>query len=136
MAGEVAAARFTVLRQLIEIARDQRRALTAGDLPLFQRHLDEREELIARLHEIGAGAEDLPENVIAFPRAADSDAQDRLALDAVLHGILRQDRENEALLAEMMEEIRDATPGLAVARRAAEGYRAAAAGPTFIDRVS
>lgn len=132
----MAAERFAILRQVFEIARHQRRALDGGDLTLFQRHLDEREELIARLHEMGAVGEGLPENVIAFRSAADSDAQDRLALDTVLRGILQQDRANESLLAEMMAEIRDATPSLDVARRAAEGYRAATPSSAFIDRIS
>ena len=142
MVDRGAAAKFEILRQIHELASAQREALEHDDLDRFQQILDEREELIERLRvldatldEAEAGGE-LPENVIAFPRASDASAEDGLAIDTVIRGILEHDRHNETVLAEKMDEIRQALPALTAGHRAAAGYRVVSTAPSFIDRTS
>ena len=139
MTDRSAAARFLILRQIYDLACEQRDALELDDLDRFQRILDEREELIARLRVIDGHAgepAELPENVVAFPGTPRAGADDDLALDTVIRGILDQDRGNESLLAEKMEEIREALPALSAGQRAASGYRVVSSSPSFIDTAS
>lgn len=142
MVDRGAAAKFEILRQIHELARAQREALEHDNLDRFQQILDEREELIARLRALSATLDEaeagggLPENVIAFPRASDASAEDGLAIDTVIRGILEHDRHNETVLAEKMDEIRQALPALTAGHRAAAGYRVVSTAPSFIDRTS
>lgn len=145
MVDRGAAAKFEILRQIHELARTQRKALEHDNLDRFQHILDEREELIARLRLLNATLDEaeaagvlpeMPENVIAFPRASDASAEDGLAIDTVIRGILEHDRYNEAVLAEKMEEIRQALPALTEGHRATAGYRVVSTATSFIDRRS
>ena len=138
MADRSAVARFTILRQIYDLAGEQREALAADDISRFQHILDQREELIARLRAMlgDAAGVDLPENVVAFPRGEQNAAEDDLALDTVIRGILESDRHNEALLLEKMAEIREALPALEEGRRAAAGYRVDVHRSAVIDRTS
>lgn len=137
MADRGAAAKFVILRQIYDLARQQREALEHDQLDTFQRILDERDDLIARLNVLQNGDEDaveLPPNVVAFPGSSGAEAEDVMALDAVIRGIIDCDRENETRLAEKMAEIREALPELANAHRAAAAYRIATPAHTTIDR--
>ena len=142
MVDRGAAAKFEILRQIHELARAQREALEHDNLDRFQDILDQREELIARLRVLNATSDEaaagggLPENVIAFPRASGASAENGLAIDTVIRGILEHDRHNESVLAEKMDEIRQALPALTAGHRAAAGYRVVSAATSFIDRAS
>ncbi len=142
MVDRGAAAKFEILRQIHELARVQREALELDNLDRFQQILDEREELISQLRVLSATIDEseasggLPENVIAFPRASDASAEDGLAIDTVIRGILEHDRHNETVLAEKMDEIREALPALTAGHRATAGYRVVSTTPSFIDRTS
>ena len=139
MVDRASVAKFTILRQIYELARDQCEALEQDNLDRFQRILDQREELIARLRVIDAGDEgsaELPANLVAFPRPSDSATEDELALDTVIRGILVRDGRNEASLAGKMDEIRRALPALTAGHRAAAGYRLDRPPTAFIDRRS
>lgn len=91
MTDRAAAAKFDLLRQLFDLARGQREAIERGELEQFQQLLDEREVLLTRLSAIIDDAEELPENLIAFPGGAQAASEDALALDTVLKGIIEQD---------------------------------------------
>lgn len=137
MADRAAAAKFVILRQIYDLAREQREALERDQLETFQRILDERDDLIARLNIIQNGDEDaveLPPNVVAFPGSSGAEAEDVMALDAVIRGILDYDRANETSLAAMMAEIRETLPELAHGQRAAAAYRIVTPASTTIDR--
>ena len=136
MTDRAAAAKFDLLRQLFDLARGQREAIERGELEQFQQLLDEREVLLTRLSAIIDDAEELPENLIAFPGGAQAASEDALALDTVLKGIIEQDQHNERLLQTQMNEIRQQLPALGVARDAAGAYRLAPARQSFIDRIS
>ena len=137
MVDRSAAAKFAILGQIYELAREQREALGNDHLERFQELLDERDVLIARLTALQNGEDDggeLPQNIVAFPGASDAVVEDEMALDTVIRGIMSCDSENEATLSEKMAEIREALPGLAVASRAAERYRIVDAPVRSIDR--
>ena len=142
MVDRGAAAKFEILRQIHELARVQREALEHDNLDRFQHILDQREELIARLRVLNATSDEaeagggVPENVIAFPGASDASAEDGLAIDTVIRGILEHDRHNETVLAEKMDEIRQALPALTAGHRAAAGYRVVSTATSFVDRTS
>jgi hypothetical protein len=139
MVDRAAMAKFTVLNQIYDLAREQRQALERDDLDRFQRILDQREELITRLRMLNGGdreAAELPDNLLAFPLPSDSAAEDGLALDTVIRGILDRDRDNQSLLAEKLDEIRCALPALTVGHRAATGYRIDRPPAAFVDRIS
>lgn len=137
MVDRSAAAKFTILGQIYDLAREQREALGIDHLERFQELLDERDELIARLTALQNGDDDgseLPQNIVAFPGTSDAATEDEMALDTVIRGIISCDSENEATLSEKMDEIREALPELAVASRAAERYRIADVPGRSIDR--
>jgi hypothetical protein len=134
----MAVAKFTLLRELFEMARAQRAHLEADRLDLVLDLMDQRDELVQQLEDLFAQG-DVPANVIAFPSQAASDwsQQDQLALDTLIRGILEHDQQNERLLTERLAEIREELPRLERGRRANNGYRVpVASGARFIDRVS
>lgn len=134
MVSEVAAARFALLRQLFDLAREQRQALDTDDLVRFESILDERQVLLDQLAEFDDGDDSLPQNVVAFPGAEVNEAEDDLALDTVIRGILDQDQRNAAALAMRMDQIRDQLPALALGGQTAGAYRVSVAGSRVIDR--
>lgn len=134
MVSEVAAARFALLRQLFDLAREQRQALDTDDLVRFESILDERQALLDQLTEFDDGDDSLPQNVVAFPGAEVNEAEDDLALDTVIRGILDQDQRNAAALAMRMDQIRDQLPALALGGQTAGAYRVSVAGSRVIDR--
>ena len=138
MADRSAMAKFTVLRQIYDLADEQREALERDNLDRFQSILDQREELIARLRVMDARdgeAVELPDNLLPFPLLSDSAPQDGLALDTVIRGILDRDRDNQSLLSERMDEICRALPALAAGQRASANYRLDPPPAAFIDRI-
>ena len=131
------ASRFALLRELFDLARAQRRALEADALDRFESLLDEREAIILRLQTLSEdAAADLPPNVIPFPAAPASEAEDILALDTLIRGVLEHDRHNEEMLVAMRESIRAALPALEAGRRTAARYGLQASGSRFIDHTS
>lgn len=139
MADRTAAPKFALLRQIYDLAREQREALEQDSLERFQHLLDEREELIGRVRVMDTedvALSELPRNVVAFPRPSGAAAEDALALDALIRGILERDHDNEMMLAEKMDEIRRTLPDLAAGSRAAAGYRLGRDPSAFIDRTS
>lgn len=132
--SEIAAARFALLRQLFELAREQRQALDTDDLVRFEAILDERQALIDQLTEIDDGEDSLPGNVVAFPGAEVNEMEDDLALDTVIRGILEQDQRNAALLAARMDRIREQLPALAVGGQSAGAYRVPVGATHIFDR--
>lgn len=137
MVSGLVRARFEVLRDIYDVTRAQRRALEVDDVERFRVLLEERAHLIEQLHELEQQDEALPQNVVTFPGAEANPQDDELALDTLLHGILEQDRANEALLHRRMDEVRAEIPSLNVARRAAVGYRTAHwDGLRAVDRIS
>ena len=74
--------------------------------------------------------------MIAFPGTERFRADDDLALDTVLTGILDYDRRCTELLEAMMAEVRRELTAPGDAQRAAGGYRLADSTPRFLDRVS
>lgn len=131
-----AAAKFEMLQDVLALARQQHAALEHDDFDHFDALLEERESLLQRLEALDARGT-MPSNVVPFPIPAHVAADDAVAVDAMIRGILDQDRRNEALLAARMNEIRKELPALAAGQRAANAYRVAPApGMAFIDRVS
>ncbi len=103
-------AKFELLRRLLELSRAGHEVLEQDSLTHFREILDERDQLIAKLEALvgtEADADDgPPPNVVAFPGAVTDSEEDAIALDAVLRGILDQDRANEELLHARMEALR------------------------------
>ena len=134
------AAKFELLRRLLELSRAGREALEQDSLTHFQRMLDERDRLIAELEALvdaeAASGDDPPTNVVVFPGAVTGSEEDTIALDVVLRGILEHDRANEELLRARMEELKGELPALAQGRRALAGYRVDHRPSTFVDRRS
>lgn len=139
MTTPLAATRFSLLRALFDLAREQRRALEVEALERFEAMLDEREALIAQLQALTPDAEAggaLPANVIPFPGAIGAQVEDALALDTLIRGILEHDRHNERLLASLLEQVRAELPALEDGRHGAARYGLELPGARFIDRVS
>jgi hypothetical protein len=133
------AAKFEMLKRLLELSRAGREALEQDSLTHFQRMLDERDRLIAELEalvETEAAGDGRPANVVAFPGAVTGSEEDTIALDVVLRGILEHDRANEELLRARMDELQGELPALAQGRRAMAGYRVDHRPSTFVDRRS
>ena len=85
MVDRSAAAKFAILGQIYDLAREQREALGNDHLERFPELLDERDVLIARLTALQNGEDDggeLPQNIVAFPGASDAVVEDEMALDA------------------------------------------------------
>ncbi len=131
-------ARFTLLREVFDLAKEQRRAIDGDDLEGFGALLERRQALIEQLVDLSSDAgSPLPENVIVFPGVeVTADEDDTLALDTLIRGILEHDRQNEALLAEMMEGIRSELLTLNEGARSVARYTGIVPGNGFIDRVS
>lgn len=130
--------RFVLLRALFDLAREQRHALEARSVERFEALLDDREELLQRLQALtldAAGAA-LPANVIPFPGVIPIEAEDALALDTLICGILEHDRHNEQLLHTMLGEVAAEVPALEDGRRSAAGYGTNVSDARFIDLVS
>lgn len=130
--------RFVLLRALFDLAREQRHALEARAVERFEALLDDREDLLQRLQALtlDAAGEALPANVIPFPGAIPIEAEDALALDTLINGILEHDRHNERLLRSMLGEVAAELPALEDGRRGAAGYATAVSDARFIDVVS
>lgn len=130
--------RFSLLRALFDLAREQRRALEAIDLDRFEALLDEREALLGQLQAmtLDADGEALPANVIPFPGVVPIEAEDALALDTLIRGILEHDRHNESLLGAVLGAVATELPALENARRSAAGYGTNLSDARFIDLVS
>lgn len=137
VARPLAAQQFDLLREIFDLARAQRGCIERDELDRLASLMDERAVLIERLQRLAAEEAALPENVVAFRTSPDHVEQDALALDTVIRGILQHDRENEALLAEKMQAIREELPQLMRGQRAQAGYRTAqGASGSFMNRVS
>lgn len=132
------ASRFALLRALFDLAREQRQALEADAIERFEALLDDREVLLGQLQALtlAASGEALPANVIPFPGAIPIDAEDALALDTLIRGILEHDRQNEALLGTMLGQVGADIPALEDGRRGAAGYATNVPDSRFIDLVS
>ena len=134
-----AAARFRLLRDILDLTRAQQSALEEASIDRFEQLLGERAVLIDQLSVLTGeadAADALPPNVIAFPGRERGTGEDDLALDTVLSGILYHDRRNQQLLEAMLEEIRRELPTVGAGQQAANGYRLRQETPRFIDRVS
>jgi hypothetical protein len=130
------ATRFALLREVFDLAKQQRHALDAEELERFQDLLERRQVLIDELEAISPTDEDgLPENVILFPGPRISDDDDQLALDTLIRGILEHDRQNETILHSLLSGIRDELGQLQHGRAAVARYGSTAR-EGFIDRVS
>jgi hypothetical protein len=130
--------RFVLLRALFDLAREQRHALEARAIERFEALLDDREELLQRIQALtlDAAGEALPANVIPFPGAIPIEAEDALALDTLINGILEHDRHNERLLNALLGEVAAELPALEDGRRGAASYGTTVSDARFIDLVS
>lgn len=136
MARSLAGLQFELLREVFDLARAQRASLERDDIDEVLQLMGEREAIIERLAQLVDAAAEQPENVLAFPGAEESLRQDALALDTVIRGILEHDRENEAMLFEKVQQIREELPRLDQGRRLASAYRPAASYEAVVDRSS
>lgn len=124
MAKSLVSMQFELLREVFDLARAQRASLERDDLDEVLALMGEREAIIERLARLAEAAAETPENVVAFPGAEEHTRQDALALDTVIRGILEHDRQNEAMLFEKIQQIREELPRLQQGRRLASAYRA------------
>jgi hypothetical protein len=130
------ATRFALLREVFDLAKQQRHALDAEELERFQELLERRQVLIDELEAISPSDEgELPDNVILFPGPRVSDDDDQLALDTLIRGILEHDRQNETVLHGLLDGIRGELGELQHGRAAVARYGSTAR-EGFIDRVS
>jgi hypothetical protein len=127
---------FELLREVFDLARAQRASLERDDLDAVLELMGEREAIIERLARLAEAAAETPENVVTFPGAVDHAQQDALALDTVIRGILEHDRQNEAMLFEKIEQIREELPRLARGRRVASAYRSTSESGSLVSRSS
>lgn len=123
-----AALQFELLREIFDLARAQRASLERDDIERMLDLMAERESILGRLLRLVEEPGDEPENVVTFPGAVDHTRQDALALDTVIRGILEHDRENETILAEKLDVLREELPRVQQGRRMAAAYRAAGSG--------
>ena len=137
MAKSLAASQFELLREVFDLARAQRASLERDDIDSVLELMGEREAIIERLARLAEEAAETPDNVVTFPGAEDHARQDALALDTVIRGILEHDRQNEEMLYEKMQQLRDELPRLQQGRRVAGAYRASSSVPgTYVSRTS
>jgi len=127
---------FELLREVFDLARAQRASLERDDLDAVLELMGEREAIIERLARLAEAAAETPENVVAFPGAVDHAHQDALALDTVIRGILEHDRQNEAMLFDKIQQIREELPRLARGRRLASAYRSTSESGSLMSRSS
>jgi hypothetical protein len=136
MPERFARAQFDLLREIFELARRQRGCLERDEFDGFRALMDQRDDLVAQMQTLGVAPEEVPENVIAFPSRSEEAVQDRLALDTLIRGILEHDAQNERLLREKMNQVRQQLPGLQAGRRATAAYRVEPPGAAYVDRAS
>ena len=136
MAKSVASMQFELLREVFDLARAQRASLERDDLDAVLDLMGEREAIIERLARLAETAAETPENVVAFPGAVDHAQQDALALDTVIRGILEHDRQNEVMLFDKIQQIREELPRLARGRRVASAYRPTSESGSLMSRSS
>lgn len=123
MAKSFVAVQFELLREVFDLARAQRASLERDDIEAVLDLMTEREAIIERLALMMEEQAETPENIVTFPGAEDHARQDALALDTVIRGILEHDRQNEAMLFDKMEQLREELPRLQQGRRMASAYR-------------
>lgn len=123
MAKSFAAMQFELLREVFDLARAQRASLERDDIDAVLELMGERESIIERLARMVEEAAETPDNVVTFPGSEDHARQDALALDTVIRGILEHDRQNEAMLFDKIEQLREELPRLQQGRRMASAYR-------------
>lgn len=136
MAKSLVSMQFELLREVFDLARAQRASLERDNLDEVLSLMGEREAIIERLAQLAEAAAETPENVVAFPGAEDHVRQDALALDTVIRGILEHDRQNEAMLFDKIQQIREELPRLQQNRRVASAYRAPADQGSLLSRSS
>lgn len=137
MAKSLAALQFELLREVFDLARAQRASLERDDIDAVLELMGEREAIIERLARLAEEAAETPENIVSFPGAEDHARQDALALDTVIRGILEHDRQNEAMLYEKVQELREELPRIQQGRRVAGAYRAPSSAPgSYLSRSS
>lgn len=136
MPDRLAVAKFEVLREIFGLVQEQHQALLEDRLDRFRELMDHRDGLMDQLQALVDASRETPANLVPLPSAVAEGEQDVIALDAVIRGIIEQDHENEALLAQQMREVSDGLPQVQQGRRAAQGYRVTQGGATYVDRVS
>lgn len=114
-----------ILTRLLRIARRQAAALQAERLDQFLALTDDRAAIMTELLAVDEGT--VPANVVAFPAHAPGhdEPEVRSANGSLLSAILRQDEDNELLLTEQMNRLRDAIGVLGQGYTTARGYAAA-----------
>ncbi|MEE9278245.1 MAG: flagellar protein FliT [Dehalococcoidia bacterium] len=127
----VAGSQLRLLKELLGLAEEQRRALQDDQIQAFEALLDRRQRVIETL--AGPSTEPLPENVIPFPGAADV-ADDGPTLSVVVRAILTVDRENESLLRDKMSALGATLRNLHRGRQAAQGYAVRLPKASSLDR--
>jgi hypothetical protein len=138
VASASAGARFEVLREIFEVARRQRACLEQDEIEDLPALMDRRDVLVQRLQALLDEPDVAPPNVIVFPSlsVADEAAQDRIALDALIRGILEHDLQSERLVRAKMDGVQSQIAPIHAGRRAAAGYRVTQPGAAYIDRAS
>lgn len=109
MATLAADERFALLKQLFDLAQQQKSALDGEDVERFMQLLAEREPLLAAL--AGRDEEERPSNVVSISRARPSEeasADTETAIGILLRAVIDQDAENELLLRAKLGEVQDA----------------------------
>ncbi|MEX1023051.1 MAG: flagellar export chaperone FlgN [Dehalococcoidia bacterium] len=137
MAKPLAALQFELLREVFDLARAQRASLERDDIDQVLELMGERESIIERLARLAEDAAEMPENVVTFPGSEEHARQDALALDTVIRGILEHDRQNEAMLFDKIDLLREELPRIQQGRRMAGAYRATGSQPgSVVSRTS
>ncbi|MGE3962134.1 MAG: hypothetical protein AB7F65_10695 [Dehalococcoidia bacterium] len=136
MAKSLASMQFELLREVFDLARAQRASLERDDLDEVLTLMGEREVIIERLARLAEEAAETPENVVTFPGSEEHTRQDQLALDTVIRGILEHDRQNEAMLFDKIQQIRDELPRIARGKRVASAYRPSSEPGSLMSRSS
>lgn len=129
--ANLATLQFELLREIFDLARAQRASLEVDDIDRVVELMTERESLLERLTRLASEQAEVPENVVILPHAQQAQAQDAIALDTIIRGILDHDRQNQAMLEEKMTQVRDELPRVRNAARAADAYRPPLDGGTF-----
>jgi len=120
---------FELLREIFDLARAQRASLERDDIDQVLGLMGERESIIERLARLAEDLAETPENVVSFPGSEDYARQDAIALDTVIRGILEHDRQNEQMLFEKMNALREELPRIQLGRRMASAYRPSSSEP-------
>lgn len=123
MSDRTALQRHTLLMRLLCLAREQGAALQDDAFDRFVALMPEREAIIADL--TAAAPPVAPANVVPLRQGVDEDTE--LAIEALVASVLRQDEENEAVLREQLDAVREALSGISRWYAAAQGYTTALA---------